>query len=119
MQHDRERKESDNAARLEARSIVSAMKHGVDMTEELNISRDTQINLEAFCKEYPGDAYIVRNAIEFRSKVRENVDLLLAGQDWGDDAEEVEAAESDASEATEHSIQGAEESSVSEAEAQG
>jgi hypothetical protein len=85
-----ERKELAESALGEARSIVRAMKRGVDMSDVFQMPRITAIALRAFCRENPGDAYIVRNALDFREKVRKHVDRLLAGEEQLDEAVETE-----------------------------
>jgi len=123
MQFEKERKESDDSARKEARSIVNAMKNGLDMTEELTITPRTLRALYTFCKQYPNDAFIVLTALEFRKKVREYVDRLITGEDIsvGADNEEAEEdiglTESTVTEAAWGSVQAEEESPASEAQA--
>lgn len=91
---EKERKLSDDSARTEALSIVRAMKNGIDMTDAMTIEPRTAQVLREFCKEHPGDAYIVRNALAFRVKVQMYVDQALAGEDIAagvTDAEEDDA----------------------------
>lgn len=121
MDFTKERKESDLAARKEAQSIVRAMKNGVNMTDELVVTTRTVQVLREDGKKDPVYAVLATSALEYRAKVREYVDLLLAGkEDLGDTHEEdVEAEDDTAESATPKTdgwgTQGAEESVTSEA----
>ena len=116
-----DRKEPDASARKEAKSIVHAMKHGVDMSDVLVISEQTRQLLKAFCDDAPEDAFRVRNALNYRERVRAYVDRLLAGEEIGpetDDAETEEDIKADLAacaiaEADRRPVQGAEESAIS------
>ena len=119
----KERRESDHAARQEAYSLVRAMRQGVDVSDCLAVPEKIQDALEHYCEQEPAHAYIVRNALTFRERVREYVDLILGGQDWGaeyaeeQDESEADTAKGDSSEADDPA-QGEEESAAPETEAQ-
>ena len=118
----KERRESDHAARQEAYSLVRAMRQGVDVSDCLAVPEKMQDALEAYCKKEPAHAYIVRNALAFRERVKEYVDLILGGQDWGAEYGEENEAEADTPESNspeaDDPAQGEEESTASEAETQ-
>lgn len=100
---ERERKESDLSALQEARSLVRAMQNGLDVRDAIAISPDALEKLNAFCDEYPSDAYIVRNALAYRDKVKEYIVRLLKGENVtaeAKDGEEVESEEVELAEST-------------------
>src|SRR5690349_2986657 len=74
---DRERKGADIEAVQEARSLVAAMRNGVEIFDALTVLPRTKTILDLFCQREPADAYIVRNAMEFRERVMHHVQLLL------------------------------------------
>lgn len=94
MRFEKERKESDLSARLEAKSIVAAIKQGLDMSQEL---ADVSPELEVLMYQN-NDAYVVRMALEFRKRVQGYVERLLNGEDieCGSETEESEADDSPA-----------------------
>jgi hypothetical protein len=119
----KEPRESDHSARLEAKSIVCAINNGVDITDALTMSKTVAQALKLFCKKYPNEAYIVLNAVTYRAKVKHYVDLILAGQDWGDEkngeeenSEDIEVPP-DISAEVNAPAQGEEESAIPEAQA--
>jgi rRNA processing protein Krr1/Pno1 len=97
---DREYKEPDHAALQEARSIIHAMKHGVDMSDVFTITQKEQSYLNALAhSEY---AYIGKNAMAYRAKVQAHVDRLIKeGDVVVAEAEEAEADVSESAEDTE------------------
>jgi hypothetical protein len=124
MEFEREYKESDVAAKQEAKSIVRAMKNGVSFEDVFHVAASTVNALRSFCLHFKSDAYIVLNALEFRIKVQGYVDRLIAGEDIGTcsaetEEEQAEAAACATAKANRQPIQGEERYSVSEAEAQG
>jgi hypothetical protein len=114
-----ERSETNHMAKLEAVSIVKAMKNGIDMTDAMIISKPIQRALALFCKQFPNDAYMVQNALRYRRWVRQYVDRILAGEDLHvspEAEEEADIAEGADSE-TADPVQGEAESAAQEAQA--
>lgn len=122
MAEQKERSESDRSARLEAISIVQAMKNGVDMNDTMHISYRCSEALKLFCKQFPSDAYMVLNALEYRNKVREYIDRIKAGEDLSVAANDTEEEDDDLLTSGDSAesidpVQGEEEPTISEAQA--
>lgn len=125
-----ERKEyaaSADSARLEAISIVRAMKNGVDFTDVFTISPKTQRELDERCKQFPEYAYVIVHALHYRELVQEHIDRIckqglveetpIEDVEPGDEEGIDTPAASPAAEANGWSTSGEEEHSISEAEA--
>jgi hypothetical protein len=96
MEHETEkpeRLESDRSARNEARSIIQAMKRGVNMSDVFRIPPATQLLLDEFSAGDSIAAGVVRNSLAYRQVVKDYVRRLLSGEEIGPYEEEQDSEE--------------------------